>query len=170
MRFPPLLLMSFFALILPLKAQDLPDPRDQPQISKEEEPFRNEYKEVPYEYLEEADAFFNECKTDYKMFNYYNCECLSVKFLDTRIESGPERSKDSIFLAIDHTCKDATYLAGFTYNECIRDGTELPPGKQMEEFCGCFANKYAELFEASKASPSARRIVDLQIKARLSCH
>jgi len=172
MRFFLLFLSTFYLFAPSVYAQDLIDPRIplyEPQAGTESTA-PNEYADVPYHYLEEADKFHDRCQGDERLQNYYDCECLSVKFLDKRIEEGPGRDPNALLLAIDGECKEATYLAGATYTGCLRNGvTVLPKGKEMEEFCGCFANEYASLFEKSKRSPSSRLFTELQAQARTNC-
>lgn len=128
------------------------------------------YKNTPQEYLEEAVAFHEECQSDYRLFQYYNCECLSSKYLDTRIESGPERVKNSIVLSLQRECKDGAYAAGIQYNKCMRNGTTLfAKGKSPEEYCECFGNKYAQLYEAGSAVPGSYGMVHVGAQAHIQC-
>lgn len=128
------------------------------------------YKDTPREYLEEAEAFYGKCQSDFRFYQFYDCQCLSVKYLDERIKSGPERVQNSIVLALRRECKDGAYAAGAEYERCMTNGTLLfARGKTPDEYCACFGNEYAKLYEKSNVIPGTYGMVEVASQAHLSC-
>jgi len=143
-----------------------PAPQNSYKALRDPEP----YKDVPLKYLEEAERFHQECRSDEGLYQFYNCECLSVKFLDVRIESGPDRGGDSILLSLQRECKDGTYAAGIAYENCMTSGTLLfAKGKTPEEYCACFGNNVAKLYESRSVLPGTAAYVDLLADAHGVC-
>ncbi len=129
-----------------------------------------DYSAIPDEYLEEADAFFAECGTSTRFKNYYDCECLTVKYLDERIKSGPNKPKSAILVNIGKECADATYAAGKSFNDCLNMGPLLPvQGGDALGFCECYANTYANLYESFRVSPNSKTFQALQTQAMTAC-
>lgn len=131
-------------------------------------PADNSYENVPDEYLAEADAFHAECATTAKMNHYYDCECLTVKYLDERIKRGKTAADSSIMQAIQEQCADATEAAGYLYNQCLGDPM-IPAEIPAEEFCTCYANTYATLYERYGAEPNSQTFVEVQTEAMVTC-
>ena len=128
------------------------------------------YKDTPREYLEEAEAFHGKCESDSRFYQFYDCQCLSVKYLDERIKSGPERAQNSIILALQRECKDGTYAAGVEYERCMKNGTLLfARGKTPDEYCACFGNEYAKLYEKYNVTPGTYGMVEVASQAHLNC-
>ena len=93
----------------------------------------NSYADIPDEYLAEADAFHTECTTTAKMNHYYDCECLTVKYLDERIKRGKTATDSSIMQSIQQECADAAEAAGYLYTQCLGDPM-IPADIPAEEF------------------------------------
>ena len=128
------------------------------------------YKDTPQEYLEEVEAFYNKCQSDSRFYQFYNCQCLSVKYLDERIKSGPRRVQNSIVLALQRECKDGAYAAGVEYERCMKNRTLLfARGKTPEEYCACFGNQYAKLYEENNVIPGSYGMVEIASQAHLNC-
>ncbi len=129
---------------------------------------KNDLDDVPDEYIEEAINYNKYCHST-SLSRHQNCECLAARYLDKRIEIGPEADRSSIMLAIEGKCPDATEAAGHHYNRCISNATIMPPKIPIEEFCECFANTYAKLFERYELKPNSRTFVSLQTQAMVTC-
>lgn len=164
MRFTALIFLAFFLSCLPAAAQDTATP----MLNAPSAGAVSEYKKIKDEYLEEAQRFFEQCETDYNLSQYYNCECLAVRYLDERVEF-PRKNEQSILLSIRNSCHDATNAAGETYNSCMTNGTIFPPGVDPEAYCKCFASNYATLFEKAGRSPSSKTFTYLQSQAHKMC-
>lgn len=128
-----------------------------------------EYSQLPDEYLDETEDFYKHCSTTSEMKNYYNCECLAVKFLDQRVARGPNPSRESITLSIQRECADASQAAGYYYQNCMNQSVLMPPEIPAEEYCTCFANTYAKLYERYSPGPSSKAFVQLQTQAYVTC-
>ena len=129
------------------------------------------YADLPEEYIQEAQNYFHLCETTGSMYLYYNCKCLASKFLDKRIELGPKASNTSIALKISNECADATQAAGYEYKQCIQHGPMMPPEIPLEEYCSCYANTYAKLYEqGSSGGPGSRTSVNFRTQAYIMCH
>ncbi len=129
---------------------------------------KNDLDDVPDEYIEEAISYNEYCHST-SISRHQNCECLAARYLDKRIEMGPEVDESSIMLAIEGKCPDATEAAGHHYNQCIANGPIMPGEIPLEEFCECFANTYAKLFELYKLKPNSRTFVHVQTQAMVTC-
>jgi hypothetical protein len=127
------------------------------------------YADLPEEYIEEAEKFYNECQTNDNMSRYYNCECLASKFLDKRIMAGPEVLNDIIVQSITHECADAAGAAGQEYQSCLENAPMMPANIPIEEYCTCYANTYAKLYEKYSLGPSSNTFIKLQTEAHISC-
>lgn len=164
--------LSFFLILAsaPILAQEgLSDtlksaPAAQPKAAT------NPYADIPDEFITEARQFYDMCSTTANMFQYYDCKCLATKFLDKRIEMGPDIGKDSITMAIGQECPDASEAAGYEYGQCLGQASLLPKGNiQLEDYCACFANTYARLYENMSAGPSSTTFINLKAQAYTMC-
>ncbi len=165
-----LLLCSLVFASAPVQAQEsLSDtlksaPAAQPQATV------NPYADIPDEFIVEARQFYDMCSTTANMFQYYDCKCLATKFLDKRIEMGPVPRTDSITIAIERECPDASEAAGYEYGQCLGKASLLSHGNiPIEDYCTCFANTYARLYENMSAGPSSTTFINLQAQAHTMC-
>ncbi len=134
-------------------------------------PQKDEMDDVSDEYIEEANAFYDECAGDYQMGQYFNCECLSVAYLDARIEKGKMESSSSIKLAISRQCRDAIGAAGPVYQGCLRKANRFEPGTDPEKYCECVANTYVKnINRDAPAVIDSRSMVSYQVAAYTSCN
>jgi hypothetical protein len=140
----------------------------QPSLQKAPAATPNPYANVPTSFLKEADAFRKYCAATPSLNDYYNCDCLSSKFLDTRIKQ-PKAGRDAIMLEIDKECPDATGAAVQLYGQCLGSAKILGQGKNPQEYCKCFANTYARLYEKGGVAPSSNSFVDMQTQAYITC-
>ncbi len=129
----------------------------------------NLYANLPQEYILEAQQFFSRCKSSGTMSPYYNCKCLATKYLDKRIELGPEASDNDISFAIEGECPDASEAAGYKYTQCLKQLGAIPPRTDPEEYCSCYANTFAKLYEQNRKGPSSKVFVRLQAQAMTIC-
>jgi hypothetical protein len=129
----------------------------------------NIYDKVPDEYLQEADQFHRQCLADAAMNLYYNCECMAVKYLDRRIEGGPDLTPSSISLSLQGECRDASQAAGAAYQRCTEAVSLLPEGMDPVQYCSCVANSFARYFENSTLAANSKNFTHLQAKAEVTC-
>ncbi len=130
----------------------------------------NPYKDVPDAYLNEARAFNARCDSNPTMRQYYNCECLAAKYLDTRISMGKNADSSVIELAISRQCADASGAAGYQYRGCMQNPM-MPSDRtgSAEEFCTCYANTYARIYERAKIAPSSKAFVQIRTQSLMAC-
>lgn len=175
------LVLPALAALVPVvaRAQNAPSPADkkvlhetlknapaQTPIPTNPEPFVD----LPEEYIQEAQKYYARCENTGSMSLYYNCKCLASKFLDKRIQVGPQASGTSIALTIAGECADATKAAGYEYGECIKNGVLMPINVPIEDYCACYANTFAKLYEKySHSGPGTRTFVHYQTQAYISC-
>ena len=132
-------------------------------------PAQDSMDKVPDEYVEEAGQFYDMCSADTVRSQYFNCECLSLAYLDRRIEVGPTESASSIELSINKKCRDAVGAAGPVYQACLRRAYRFEPGTDPEKFCECVANGYVETMNQVQPEIDSRRMVQYQTQAYATC-
>ena len=160
--------LVLIAAAAPFRAWAQPQAQQQPQAGKPA-PAPNPFANVPDAYFKEADAYRDECENKPSMHQYYNCDCLSLEYLKRRIDH-PRDTKNSIVLAINRTCPDATEAAGHEYQQCLRNSSLAPTtSSSPEKYCECFANTYAKLFEKSGRPTGTNTFIDLETQAYIAC-
>lgn len=138
-----------------------------PQIKKA--PKKSDMSDLPDDYIIEASKFSETCRNDKKMPLYYNCECLAVEYLDHRKDLGPDASKEAVKNRLGDHCKDGTGIAGQLYEKCLYDYATAPKHVDPEEFCSCYGNTFASLFEKSRGALYPQIEISFLSKARLKC-
>ncbi len=158
-------------IFMPMKSNATSEPTQIETISTEatSPPEKNPFDNVPDAFFREADNFRAECYGDVVRGWYYNCECLAYEYLEARIKN-PKVPKSSITLIISNKCVDASGAAGFQFDQCINSRAPKDRSKESEEYCTCFANTFARLFEQSGAAPSTSLYGYLQSQAMIACH
>lgn len=124
---------------------------------------------IPEEYLQEANEVYSACANDYNESQYFNCECLSLSYLDERIRLGPTASSYEVRTNLGRQCFDAINAAGPTYDSCIRKANRLQPGTDPELYCECVANTYVRLLQGQKPRINSKSITYFRVEARKRC-
>ncbi len=124
--------------------------------------------EIPDAYFKEAQTFLEQCQLRPSLSQYHNCDCLASEYLQERLKDNAA-SETSIMMIIGKRCIDATEAAGYEYERCLGNTPLLKREMLPEEYCTCFANNYARLFERYKAGVTSKVIVELQTQAHISC-
>lgn len=130
---------------------------------------KSDLSDIPDEYIIEASKFGEECRNDYTLPLYFDCRCMAVTFLDERIKRGPDASVSGIRNSMGDKCKDGTGIAGQIYEECLNDFVNAPKHLDPEEFCSCYGNTYAEIFEDFSGAVTAKANIALRSKAKTVC-
>lgn len=166
---------------LPDFLKDRPIPPSQPAIAQEtykgpdlapeeeKRVNRSDLSDIPDEYIIEASKFGEECRNDRKMPLYFDCRCVAVRYLDTRIELGPESTPSAVRNQLGAACKDGTGIAGQLYERCLLDINNAPTHLDPEEFCSCYGNTFAKYFEDFDQVMGTKAEISLKSKARLTC-
>ncbi|MGH1398045.1 MAG: hypothetical protein ACRBCT_02415 [Alphaproteobacteria bacterium] len=161
-------LFGFLTLILafPANAQEEAPPALEAPASAE-----SIYDLIPDEFLLEAKNFVRQCEGNSQLALYYNCECMGAAFLDERIKQGPDVSASSIELQLARgkQCKDASGIAAQRYESCFNMPVELPRDMTPEQYCECYANEFAKVFEEYGGMFGSRENVKMMARARMVC-
>lgn len=130
---------------------------------------RDDLKDIPDEYIEEAIAFGRECSSDPQMQLYFDCRCMTVKYLDRRIELGKDAHFSAVRLGVGPQCADGTGIAGQLFEGCKGRYSQIPAGKDPEDFCSCYGNTYAKLYENYGRVLRSPQHVSFMAQARMAC-
>lgn len=125
--------------------------------------------DIPDEYFEDMDRFHAECKTTSRYSRYYDCDCLSVAYLDKRLEVGLEVDRARILLNLEHNCFDATGAAGHHYNICMDNRNYHEDYVPREIYCECFANHVAKLYNTGNFDTGSEDSMTVQGAAYRRC-
>ncbi|MEZ5814785.1 MAG: hypothetical protein R3E13_08760 [Alphaproteobacteria bacterium] len=161
----------FFGLAFLLLSFSAADARDGAPLPVPEAPPRTQdaMDKVPDEYIAEAGAVYDECLASYTMSQYYNCECLSLAFLDARIENGPSVAASSLKQGLSHMCRDAVGAAGPVYQSCLDKANRFSPGTDPEKYCECVANTYVKDISRNAPFLDSRSMVSHEVLAYTAC-
>ena len=152
-----------------------PNIRAESMLEPEQSTLENDHqhtsdsKEYPEAYLIEAEQFRLYCSGKATMSNYYNCDCLANKYLESREEFGPFLHGTAIISGIKNKCIDAAGAAGTMYTQCVGSSRSLPKGTNVEKYCMCFSNTYAEFYQKHSLPPGSKISTRAQSMARTKC-
>lgn len=160
-------------------AQDVPQAPAAPRTQTTQQPAQaqpeaaphepDDMDKIPDEYIEEAFEFQKQCSTDYSFNQYYNCECLSLAYLDERVKVGPTIPGSEIQLNIRDQCRDALNSAGQIYNGCIKKANRFAAGTDPETYCKCVTNTYIKNMNDFAPQINSNSIVQYQTQAYVYC-
>lgn len=125
--------------------------------------------DVPKEYLDEAQAFYDSCGTHITYSKHKNCECLAAEYLNARIKAGRFASVSSLKMDIAQKCFSAPAAAGFMYKRCSKSGYQVPTRFEIDEYCACVGNEYADMYGTMQYSFTPRLLIALETEANLRC-
>lgn len=125
--------------------------------------------EVPQKYIDDAEQFHNFCNNDARYSVHFDCECLSARYLDFRLNYGFEPPRSSIIMALSNKCPNAEGAAGEAYSECYKQQNLMPLHQPIEDFCSCYANTYSKLRTDLKNPMSSSMRVSLKSRAMSMC-
>lgn len=129
----------------------------------------NKLRDVPDEYIEEAMLYNMACEGDPALHRYYDCQCLMVRYLDARIELGPEATRQSVAREVDGMCKDSTYLAGAQYEYCMGNPMSMGQAPDYKKFCECIGRSVARRYEQIKGRVYSAHQSSMRTAAILEC-
>jgi hypothetical protein len=149
----------------------LPVPEEEARQKAEEEQKEKirqlDVTEIPPEYLQEMEEIYQQCSGNDVYSTYFDCRCQAMRFLDKRIELGPEVHHATIMYQINKECTNTPAIAGYAHGVC-KDMMLLRSYKGYEELCECFANTYASEY-AKKPDLRSRNLISLQRDAYIAC-
>ncbi|MCB1784107.1 MAG: hypothetical protein KDI13_08920 [Alphaproteobacteria bacterium] len=122
------------------------------------------------EELKDAQRIYNMCKTNVKMQTFYDCRCLSAKYIDKRHTDGAFASDDEVLLAFKDDCKNVPEIAGYKFNTCMgADYLFVPKGARAKDFCECYGNAAATLYANHRGRVSEAAKLNLDGAALAEC-
>jgi hypothetical protein len=121
---------------------------------------------IPDVLMAEMKEVQSSCEKNYFYSSFHDCKCISVKFLDARLKSDPNTSKDRVFNSVAGQCVDEPAIAGYVYKSCGDYMQHVR--KDYVDFCKCSANKVAETY-AKAPVMSLRYIESLRRNAFIDC-
>lgn len=123
--------------------------------------------DIPQILLDEMAEMERYCNNNTYYAAYHDCRCVAIKFLDARMASSPETSRDRIFQSVSSECPNEEGIAGLVFQSCSDIMRNLRPN-DFERFCTCTANDVATSY-AARPSMNMRYIQDLRKRAMLRC-
>ena len=160
-------LLIALALVFPANAQN-DDALVAPQQQETMAP-PNRYSDIPDVYLIEAMNYAQECSDSQVMQLYYDCRCMGAEYLERRIALGPEAPRSQVAQRIGPACADGTGIAGSLYQDCKKNYVQVPANVGVEDYCSCYGNTYAKMFERMNRPLLSREHVALMTQARVAC-
>lgn len=143
--------------------------QDATLLSPQEPAEHHRYDDVPDEYLIEAMDFADECSNDQSMPLYYDCRCMGAEYLERRIKLGPDAAASLVRQTIGPSCADGTGIAGRFYEDCAQNYVSVPDNVSVEDFCSCYGNTYAKMFERLDRPLMSREHIQIMTMARVTC-
>lgn len=124
---------------------------------------------VPEEYIKEAGDYHQACEKNTVLAMYHDCSCLSLRFLEKRIELGSEAPFSQIDMALVGECRDDVEAIGHEYNQCLNGYAAAPKDRDPIEFCECYARTYIDLVIRYKPALRSAKLVPLRTRASTTC-
>jgi hypothetical protein len=125
--------------------------------------------DIPDRYLKEAEEYRQYCQQRNLLRTYYNCDCMALEYLQTRIDLGPSIDRTAIIIKIGGTCVDVTNAAGLAYKECKDMWSLLGLRTNEERYCSCVGSTYAKMYKAAGLQPSSRVFSRIKNNAMSVC-
>jgi hypothetical protein len=127
--------------------------------------------EPTQEQIEEANGVYNNCQSGASERSYFDCQCVSLVFLQQRIQDkkigGQPVAAPIIEDIARKSCPNTTGIAGMTYTRCLSWAPRMRP--DYENFCTCLANDYALRFSRTPTT-SIRRAEMLTTSSMNQCN
>lgn len=123
--------------------------------------------DIPEILLREVQDIERNCNYNTLYAAYHDCRCIAVKFLDARLNSNPDSSRDAVFQKVASQCPNEPGIAGFIYKGCVEVMQYARP-EDFDKFCKCSANSVARSYTA-RPNMNVRYIENLRKKAYISC-
>lgn len=126
--------------------------------------------ELSDEQLEDIQQFYNSCTGNYHLSSSYDCDCLAARYTEKKLAQGGEfLSRQEILLQINNTCPNVEGSAGKMFQKCMVLGAPYGYNGSDDDYCECFANNFAKLYEEYGGGTDSSAMIRLQSHARLQC-
>lgn len=124
---------------------DTPEPENKIKSTSRPDP-----ENATEEQVKEAESVYEECIENRRMSLWVDCECLSSKFLELRIERGPDKPKDLLVAyASQRTCRNVEGSSRLEYTRCMEGSSFNYYEFEPEDYCQCYAREWGKLYEES---------------------
>ena len=122
--------------------------------------------DIPDVLMAEMNEIESNCNANYMYSAFHDCRCIAVKFLDARLKSDPNRSKDLVFTAVSNQCPNTPGIAGYIYKSC----TDVMKNERPDynQLCECAANQVAASYTLNPVM-NIRHIDNLRKRALVDC-
>lgn len=130
--------------------------------------------EIQDEILAESEMVQQNCERDANYAFFHDCECIAIRFIQERLERGPEAHWLNIRNGIRSQCVNVPGIAGHSFDYCMNtlgplsSGTRNLPDDQLEEHCRCFARTMARNYD-SAPNPNYRYISHMRVNSMRQC-
>lgn len=98
------------------------------------------------EYYKEMDSFHKSCQLSINA-TYYDCECLTMRYMDLWEEQGKEKSRQKLLYEIRHECPNSAGIGLKMYEQCMSWAYKIRP--DFDNFCTCYAREYVNQYKKS---------------------
>lgn len=123
--------------------------------------------QIPDILLKEVEEIQKNCTYNTFYAAFHDCRCVAVKFLDARLNSDPEGSRDAIYQRVANECPNEPGIAGHIFTGCV-DVMQYARPKDFDKFCTCAANDVARSY-TNQPVMNMRYIEDLRKRAFVRC-
>lgn len=101
-------------------------------------------------YRKEAENQYERCVADYSFSSYWDCKCIKGKFMEARIEKGPDIHSQTILVDIHTQCPNPQGVADMTLDKCKRQSGSsfFRSIDDFQAFCSCVSESVSKAFAA----------------------
>ena len=124
--------------------------------------------DVQKQILDETEQVQRDCEVKAFYAKWHDCRCIAAKFLDERLERGPDADQAMMLVELGSKCVDEAGVAGYSYNECMNIGGNSSNPVDNDNYCTCYANKMAAIYRDNPAT-TISDITHLSIAAYGQC-
>ena len=111
-------------------------------------------KEAIQTYRKEAENEYDRCVTNNSFSSYWECECIKRKFLEARINKGPDIHSQNILRDITTQCPNPQGVADMERKKCEAYDVAgaFPDIEDHQAFCSCVSENLSEAFAANPST------------------
>lgn len=132
---------------------------------------KTDTEDIPEKYIKEAEGVYKQCKISPVHSRTYDCNCYAANYLEKRIEGGEFTNENLIKISIRDACPNLVEKTGYEYSQCMSSYmlSTAPPNIEAQDFCECYARRWAEQIKNRQGKMSNAVRMQLQINARIAC-
>jgi len=133
------------------------------------------YKSASANQIEEAQTIYDLCVGTLRIKQKKHCECYATKFLQNRVENGPDRQKEAILIDLKNSCLNIVTQTEAEYYSCMPQNgyggfTEAQKDPIFhKKYCECYAHNWASLIGEKNNEVSIKKQTSLRRTARAQC-